>query len=44
MAKFKRPKASKKTASPRAAVPCIILLIAGFGLITLVLYLSLKGN
>jgi hypothetical protein len=44
MARFKRPKANKQTASARGAVPCLIVLIAGFSLIILVFYLSLKGG
>jgi hypothetical protein len=44
MARYKRPKASRPPASARGALPCVILLVLGFGLVFFVFYLSLKGS
>lgn len=46
MAKYRAAKSRKTTAGPayRGALPCLILLILAFLLITIVLYYGLKGG
>jgi hypothetical protein len=44
MAKFKLAKARKKAAPARGAVPCIILLISGMALLSLLFWGILKSG
>jgi hypothetical protein len=44
MAKFKPVKAKKKTPPARGAVPCIILLIGGMALLTLLFWAILRSS
>jgi hypothetical protein len=43
MGKFKPARAKKKGASSRGAVPCLILLVSGIALISLLFYAILKS-
>ncbi len=46
MAKFKAPKGKKSTAASdlRGALPCMVLVLAIFGLIMFLFYLAMKSS
>lgn len=44
MAKFKAARGKAKIAAPRAGVPCLILLISGLLLLSLLFYMMIKSS